>query len=476
MKLATLFVLFATYLSAYPQVKDASKFDCNSALTGTVHSSVVPLLKLNSKALTTAVLNLYKYNMVYFEDQKVQPGNLFTQGDQSTTNPIPSTEATLVYFSSAKDFLARAPQYDLWGPQQGDEWDVFQKAWGKHKVSIIGVQNPYNEIESINGLPEWDTRSQSPKVIRIEDWLMLSEFSGRLRLRDTKVIRVNSQGEVLEVKSKLDFLLDRYPGSDVILTRTMSNEEKLMWNNINTPKASFGSELMRDLLQQAFGKGGRETQEKHMSLAAGAYWNDSIEWWQANVELKLSKDLIRSWFHQGKIYVTALGYQFDEHNRLWVDPSVTVPFELATIDSEVNKQLQKIYLASKDDLDVRKFRQEAERRTHLHFPLALFEYSFSATYPPFQGFFRGDYIWQQFKYDRQKYRNDIDLIILMNDDKQKQQALYEFVGMFLQEIAPQIRSEIKAQEAKGRVFFSPKVMPSLNQLETWYKQFNQSIK
>lgn len=429
--------------------------------------------ELSVATLANAVKGLYEANLQFFEtgtevpkvfeSGKLVPGNLFLNSDDAATEFAINPAAEVIYFEKKSQFIARMSQFEYWD-YDPNGFEKFARSWGAHRVAVTRVREGLPRIELIISQPEKERYAQAPPVVRLGDWFFLVEFAGRLRLRPTYAVRIGADGKVLEKKDKLDFLLDQYPGEQVTLTRTMGLAEKDLWENPQTAGATFGSEGMQELLKDAFGDI-PEAKAKHMSLAAGSYWNDSTEWWEANVELKIAKEDIRRWVRSGKAFITPLGYDFERQSRVWVDSEVVVPFELASIDPEVNKALHRAYLKFKEDPSLEIYKAKASERLRSRYPLYLFEYEFILV-SPFQSFMRQEdpKIWKKDDYNAKKLRRWFKEIQRMGDGIAKDQAILSFVDTFIKDADRAL--------AAGKDF-GPRFPPELEKLRGWYAKQKQ---
>ena len=184
----------------------------------------------------------------------------------------------------------------------------------------------------------------SVALIIFNDWIFpLSEYKTGTRLDESFAVKLDSKGRMLDKKLKSDYLLDSYPSSEVVLTRTMSFAEENLWKNPSTNGQQLGS---MDMKRQA------ATEYLHLCFASGGYFNDVLENWDVEVEFVVPKRKLKLWIQQQRAYITPIGLSFfvgDHISAQLADVNVTLPFEFVSTDPGVNQDILGYYRSSQND-------------------------------------------------------------------------------------------------------------------------------
>ena len=369
----TIFGLFAIGFS-----NDGNAKTCQSTIAPELSAESNPIVKpitRNKNSIVNAIATLLTVNS---EKNKVFRRILKSH----SLSPIYNSNGSLrkkfkfVSYNSMKEFREARAERSFWDRRKLE-----------NSIFFVSVKTERGELTLVRIFDETPHQVQLNIVVN-GDWIFFeSEYPFTLggydpinppkgpfdsRDQNTFAIRIDEKGNLIEIKSKTDYLLDQYPFDDVVITRTMSLREKNFWLKAKNPDGNkLGSELMKEALGADY---------KPMSMATGGYWNDNLDWWVEEIEFSVPKEKIRSWVKRRLAYVTPLGlgyFTVINPARPQVESDILIPFEVASISPKLNTELIEIYRQSviKPSQRLNTYRHIANSHSITNLPLGLLDHS-----------------------------------------------------------------------------------------------------
>ena len=195
-------------------------------------------------------------------------------------------------------------------------------AWYDFTPWIKKDQRPYRE-------------RSAPKLrmLQAEDAFFINDFG--LYSREAPFeMGIRNQGGQLSFKDAAHYLIEQSPGDSIIFTRTMSEVEFKIWQHDPIGSITLGLDRHR----QEIG-----TPYHHVSFSVGGYFSDGLPRWQREIDVRVSKDQLLSWYEQGQVYVCPFNIFAVKPLRYIFDTDFPVGFEVASVSQTVNRYLVEAY-------------------------------------------------------------------------------------------------------------------------------------